>query len=124
MPEYSYECPGCGEVELEHSMNTNRNEQVCPICGVDVEPLVVGVQLSATAEFRQYKLESGNLKAVEGDAYFDNGLKSGKRGVHIQSKKHEKAIMEKMGCRFAETGDSLLGNKFGEKPDKKIHIRR
>ena len=120
---YNYECSGCGEVELEHSMSVNRNVQVCPICGVDIEPLIVGVQLSARAEFRQYHLQSGKLSKVEGDPNFE--VVDGKRGVHIQSKRHERSVMDKMGCRFADKGEPLAGGgKFGEKPEKKLHIRR
>jgi len=120
---YAYECPGCGEVEIEHSMNEDREEQACPICGVDVEPLICDVQLSATAEFRRYHLENGNLSKVESHENFV--VENGRRGVWIDSKRQEKEILDKMGCRFGEVGDKLSGGtKIGDKPDKKIHIRR
>ena len=124
---YDYECPGCGIVELEHSMNTNRNEQVCPICGVDVEPLISCVQLDARAEFTPYKLENGPLKRVEDDPHFDNGKKgNGRRGIWIQSKRHENEIMYRMGCHFGERGEKMIGDqRIGDsKPEDKLHIRR
>ena len=129
MARYDYDCPGCGTVELEHSMDADRNEQSCPICGVDVEPLIVGVQLSAGAEFRRYRLENGKLSKVEDHPNFT--VEGGKRGIWIESKKQEKAIMEKMGCRFGEKGETLAGGdgstskiKIGDKPEKPVHIRR
>jgi len=134
-----FRCPECDK-EAFYSMRSNAIDSVkrCPECydakraELGLAPIVGGggeSQLSghvgSIKEFAPYKLENGPLCYVEGDKHFDNGSKDGRRGIHVQSKQHENAIMEKMGCNFGEKGQEVLGFKLGyDKPEKKVHIRR
>ena len=121
---YDYECGKCGKVELEHSMDTDRDVQSCPNCESKLEALISCI--AVPKEFIPYALENGPLYYAETDNHFDSGAgNNGKRCIHIQSKSHEDAVMKKMGCNFGEKGQEVLGFKLGyDKPEKKVHIRR
>ena len=124
MGRYDYECEACGNVEMEHSMDTDRDAQTCPKCQGKLDALISCV--AVPKEFIPYALENGPLRHVEDDKHFDRGAgNDGRRCVHIQSKKHENDIMKRMGCNFGEKGQSVLGFKLGcDKPERHIDIRR
>jgi len=77
-------------------------------------------------DFVPYALENGPIYYVEDDKHFDRGeFNNGRRCIHIQSRRHEKEIMNRMGCNFGEKGQEVLGHKLGyDTPEGKVHIRR